>query len=132
METAAGTVPSEPERNVWCRHYANCLDRVVMEDSNFDCSGCQFEFDESGKTKAFDLIHDFLFLAAVFFPKVFAAFQKLHRKGASSPIDWKAAEKEIIGRVIRKDVAFFTKVFQDTERARASMTRRRRKNWIRV
>ena len=106
---------SEPERNIWCRHYVRCLDRAVMEDSNFDCAGCRFKFDDSGKTVAFDFIHDFLFVAAVFFPRVYAVFQQIRKKGSSSSIDWKVAEKEIVGRVIRKDVAFFTKAFQDTE-----------------
>jgi hypothetical protein len=112
-----GGAPEDPKRNVWCRHYAKCLDEAVMKDSNFDCAHCRFEFDESAKTKTFDAIHDFLFLIALFFPRTFCVFQKVLKKGSSSSIDWSAAEKEIVGRLIRKDVEFFTKAFQDTEAA---------------
>jgi hypothetical protein len=106
-------IEGDPKRNIWCRHYATCLDRAAMEECrNFECAGCRFFFDESGKTVAFDLIHDFLFLFAVFFPKVFAVFQRIKERDSTSSIDWEAAEQEIRGRLIRKNLVFFTKLFQ--------------------
>lgn len=41
----------KPTRNVWCPHYAKCLDRAAAsKHDRFDCHGCPLEHDTSHRT----------------------------------------------------------------------------------
>ena len=56
-------------RNVWCKHYARCLDKAVATGKRFDCAGCEFRDDESGKDDICDFLGCALLIAALFYPK---------------------------------------------------------------
>lgn len=60
-------------RNVWCPYYSACLDQACEANQPFDCDGCEFETDQSGKAKI-DFFTDKLLIVAVFFPQIYKLY----------------------------------------------------------
>jgi hypothetical protein len=51
--------PADPGRNVYCLHYAGCLDHAVSEGwDNWTCSRCPLKGGTGQKPSAYDFAHD--------------------------------------------------------------------------
>ena len=64
-------------RNVWCCKYSDCLDGAVAADQNFDCSGCSYRNDETGKATLQGIFREALLFIAILYPDAYRSLKCL-------------------------------------------------------
>jgi hypothetical protein len=94
-------------RNVLCVRYGTCLGLAARRNRNFDCGRCRHRRSlPDDFNRHFDLWHSLdgcrLMLAAIFYPELYEAFNRL-RSGPTCGAGAAAAEEAENGAGVDKD-----------------------------
>jgi hypothetical protein len=70
-------------RNIWCRHYDDCLSFACATTSKFSCAGCSNVLDEGGREAGNDFFAEFLLAVAVCTPELAQCYRYYKAVGGS-------------------------------------------------